>query len=73
MPFPTKKVKTVKLYTNTKGFYFNYGNRRIYLHNVIRSDSNEYIGVYSLSNTACLVITNVDDVEDKVSYYVSII
>ena len=68
-----KKVKTVKLYNNTKGYYFNYGRSRIYLYDIVKSDSDEHIGIYGLTNVACIVITNINDIEDKISYYVSIV
>ncbi len=68
-----KTVKTVKLYYNTKGCYFNYGTSRIYLHDIIKSDSNDYIGVYGLCSVASIIITNINEVEEKINYYISII
>lgn len=68
-----KKVKTVKLFSNTKGYYFKYGKSRIYLQDIVKSDSDEHIGIYGLANVACIVITNINYLEEKISYYVSII
>ena len=68
-----RTVKTVKLYNNNKGYYFRYGSSKIYLHDIMKSDSDDYIGVYGLCNVAAIVITNIDTLEDKISYYTSIV